>query len=76
MDRSSVLAHTLAQNELVDEYRRHVYPLVLGSGQGLFPPGTRLDLALVKTSPLPAGVVFVRYRRSAQARTWPVSAPA
>lgn len=65
MDGSSVLAHTLAQHDLVDEYRLHVYPLVLGSGKRLFPPGTRLEFSLVESSPLPTGVVYLRYQRAA-----------
>lgn len=64
LDGSSVLAHTLAQHDLVDEYRLHVYPLVLGSGKRLFPPGTRIDLQLVESSPLPTGVVYLHYRRA------------
>ncbi len=63
MDGSSVLARTLAQHDLVDEYRLHVYPLVLGGGKRLFPDGKRLDLKLVEAAPLPTGVVFMRYRR-------------
>jgi dihydrofolate reductase len=65
VDGSSVLIQALAQNDLVDEYSLHVYPLVLGSGKRLFPAGKRLDLTLVEASPLPTGVVFMRYRRSA-----------
>ncbi|HUX20323.1 MAG TPA: dihydrofolate reductase family protein [Spirochaetia bacterium] len=63
LDGSSVLVQALAQNDLVDEYRLHVYPLVLGSGKRLFPQGTRLSLKLVETSPLPTGVVYIRYRK-------------
>jgi dihydrofolate reductase len=63
-DGSSVLVHLLAQHDLVDEYRLHVYPLVLGSGKRLYPDGTRLNLTLVEASPLPTGVVFMRYRRA------------
>jgi dihydrofolate reductase len=64
VDGSSVLAQALAQNDLVDEYSLHVYPLVLGGGKRLYPPGKRLDLTLVEASPLPTGVAFMRYRRS------------
>ena len=64
VDGSSVLTHTLAHHDLVDEYRLHVYPLVLGSGKRLFPEGKRLDMKLVEASPLPTGVVFMRYRRT------------
>jgi dihydrofolate reductase len=66
MDGSSVLHQVLAENDLVDEYLLHVYPLVLGAGKRLFPEGRRLDLTLVDASPLPTGVVFMRYRRAAQ----------
>lgn len=65
VDGSSVLIQTLAQHNLVDEYVLHVYPIVLGSGKRLYPEGKRLDLTLVETKPLPTGVVFMRYRRSA-----------
>lgn len=64
VDGSSVLIQALAQHDLVDEYSLHVYPLVLGSGKRLYPEGKRLELALVEASPLPTGVVFMRYRRT------------
>jgi dihydrofolate reductase len=59
------LAQVLAENDLIDEYSLHVYPIVLGSGKRLYPEGKRLDLTLVEASPLPTGVVFMRYRRTA-----------
>jgi dihydrofolate reductase len=65
VDGSSVLTQFLAENDLVDEYSLHVYPIVLGGGKKLFPEGKRLDMTLVEASPLPTGVVFMRYRRSA-----------
>jgi dihydrofolate reductase len=61
MDGSSVLVHTLAENDLVNEYLLHVYPLVLGSGKRLFPAGQRIDLKLIGSEALPTGVVFQRY---------------
>jgi dihydrofolate reductase len=64
VDGSSVLMRALAQNDLVDEYNLHVYPLVLGGGKRLYPEGKRLDMALVEASPLQTGVVHMRYRRS------------
>ena len=64
VDGSSVLTQVLAQNDLVDEYSLHVYPLVLGGGKRLYPEGKRLDLTLVEATSLPTGVVFMRYRRT------------
>jgi dihydrofolate reductase len=64
VDGSSVLTKVLAGNDLVDEYSLHVYPIVLGAGKKLFPEGKRIDLKLVEASPLPTGVVFMRYRRA------------
>ncbi len=64
-DGSSVLIQALAQADLVDEYDLNVYPLVLGSGKRLFPAGKHLVFTLVEASPLPTGVVFLRYRRQA-----------
>jgi dihydrofolate reductase len=61
VDGSSVLTQTLAQHGLVDEYRLHVYPIVLGGGKKLFPDGKRLNMTLLEASPLPTGVVYMRY---------------
>lgn len=62
VDGSSVLIHTLAENDLVDEYSLHVYPLVLGSGKRLFPEGKRINLKLIESQALPTGVLFQRYQ--------------
>jgi dihydrofolate reductase len=62
MDGSSVLIHTLAENDLVDEYNLHVYPLVLGGGKRLFPDGKRINLELIEAQALPTGVVYQRYK--------------
>jgi dihydrofolate reductase len=62
VDGSSVLIHTLAENDLVDEYGLHVYPLVLGSGKRLFPEGKRINLQLIESQALPTGVVYQHYQ--------------
>lgn len=62
LDGSSVLVHTLVENDLVDEFSLHVYPLVLGSGKRLFPEGKRVNLELIESQALPTGVLFQRYR--------------
>ncbi|HEX8729428.1 MAG TPA: dihydrofolate reductase family protein [Ktedonobacterales bacterium] len=61
IDGSSVLIHTLARNDLVDEYHLMVYPLVLGGGKKLFADGAPLTLRLDEARPLPTGVVLMRY---------------
>jgi dihydrofolate reductase len=66
MDGSSVLIHTLIENDLVDEFSLHVYPLVLGSGKRLFPAGKRVNLKLLESQALPTGVVFQRYEPDRQ----------
>lgn len=62
---STQLIKTLAEHDLVDEYRLLVYPLVLGTGKKLFPdgfPSSRFTLA--ESRALPSGVVVSTYRRS------------
>lgn len=61
-DGSSVLVHTMARNDLVDEYSLLVYPVVLGSGKRVFPDDLRVDLKLIETKVFPSGVVLMRYQ--------------
>lgn len=58
------LAGALAAEDLIDEYRLLVQPLVLGSGQALFDrlPESR-HLQLVEATPFPSGIVVHIYRR-------------
>jgi len=62
VDGSSVLVHTLAQQDLVDEYSLLVYPLVLGSGKRVFPADQRINLKLVESKVFPSGVTLMRYQ--------------
>jgi dihydrofolate reductase len=62
---STELIRTLAEHDLVDEYRLAVYPLVLGTGKKLFSDGFALTrLTLVETRALRSGVLVNTYRRS------------
>jgi dihydrofolate reductase len=62
---STELVRTLAEHDVVDEYRLVVYPLVLGAGKKPFSDGFPLSrLALVETRALPGGVVVTTYRRA------------
>jgi dihydrofolate reductase len=62
VDGSSVLVHTLAQADLVDEYRLLVFPLVLGRGKKVFPVDFYTGLKLIETKSFPSGVVLMRYQ--------------
>lgn len=62
VDGSSVLVHTLAQADLVDEYQLLVFPIVLGSGKKVFPDGFYAPLKLVETKSFPSGVMLMRYQ--------------
>ncbi len=60
---SGQLAQTVMANDLVDEYRLLVYPIVLGSGKRLFRDGSpRIPLQLVDGSITPKGVPILTYR--------------
>jgi dihydrofolate reductase len=62
---SASIVRALAADDLVDEYRLLVFPLVLGAGERLFPGGSRpADLALVAAETAGPTVRLV-YRRPA-----------
>ena len=63
-DGSSVLVQTLAENDLIDEYALHVYPIALGKGKRLFSGDKPVNLKLMNTQVLPTGVVFQTYQRA------------
>ena len=62
---SSELVHTLLANDLIDEYRLIMYPIIIGSGKRLFPDGNILPLQLdaMEQQLMPNGVSIVRYER-------------
>jgi dihydrofolate reductase len=64
IDGSSVLVHTLAEHDLIDDYSLWIYPVVLGNGKKLFPQGLRATLRMVESKPLPSGVVLMHYARA------------
>lgn len=55
---------TLLKNDLIDEYRLFVYPLVLGAGKRLFAGGTvPAALRQVEVVPTSKGPTFYRFER-------------
>jgi dihydrofolate reductase len=61
---SRTLIGSLAEHELVDEYRLMVFPIVLGTGKRLFEDGfTTTTLELTDTKPVgPDGVFILTYK--------------
>jgi dihydrofolate reductase len=59
---SATLVQTLMEHNLIDEYRVHVHPIVLGTGTRLFPQGgVHATLRLAQTRTLDSGVVSLTY---------------
>ncbi|MGH2743745.1 MAG: dihydrofolate reductase family protein [Pseudonocardiaceae bacterium] len=60
------LVQSLMEDDLVDEFRLMVFPVVLGSGKRLFREGSpKTTLRLAGTQPVgPDGVVVLTYRRA------------
>jgi dihydrofolate reductase len=62
---SLTLARWLMENDLVDEVRLMVEPILLGGGKRLFPDdGNARPFELVETTTARTGVLICRYRRT------------
>jgi dihydrofolate reductase len=60
---SASLATTLVANDLVDEYRLMIEPILLGGGKRIFPDDARArTLELVSVTPAATGVLICTYR--------------
>jgi dihydrofolate reductase len=60
---SGALVRTLHENDLVDEYRLLIFPVIVGEGQRLFPErGVATGLSLVESRTTPSGVSILVYR--------------
>jgi dihydrofolate reductase len=59
----AVLATSLAQHGLIDEFRFYVMPAVVGSGTPMLgEPGRHIDLTTVEVERFCSGAVLLRYR--------------
>ena len=60
---SGLLVQTLIENDLIDEYRLFVHPLILGAGKRLFRETSHpLPLRLTACTPTSTGVLMLAYR--------------
>jgi dihydrofolate reductase len=60
---SQTLVHSLIANDLVDELRLMLFPVLIGGGKRLFPESReKRSLELVDTKPFDSGVVVHHYR--------------
>jgi dihydrofolate reductase len=58
------LAAAFMRDDLIDEYRIYVHPIVIGRGKPLFPASdAQISLRLVETRTFGNGVVLLRYQR-------------
>jgi dihydrofolate reductase len=60
-DGSSQLVHALLEHGLVDELHLLVYPITLGGGKRVLPPGVLARFDLTSATPYPTGVVGLHY---------------
>jgi dihydrofolate reductase len=62
IEGSAVLVQSLAQADLIDEYKLLIHPALAGSGKRFFKEGLELTrLELVESKPLRLGVIAVSY---------------
>lgn len=60
---SSDLVHQLHQQDLIDEYRLMIFPIIVGNGKHLFGEGSaKKALKLVETKTFSSGVVVLTYQ--------------
>jgi dihydrofolate reductase len=61
---SANLSETFIKDNLFDEYRIGIAPVILGSGRPLFSPGiSSINLSLVSTQQLSTGGVVLKYKK-------------
>lgn len=72
---SSELVHLLLKNDLVDELRLKIHPLVLGKGKKIFDNGIiPAAFTLMESIVTPSGVIIANYKRAGKVKTGTVGA--
>ena len=61
IDGSTQLVPLLLEHDLIDQLRLTLYPLTLGSGKRILPPGLHRKFRLLSAKPYPTGVVALHY---------------
>jgi dihydrofolate reductase len=65
----ATIAAELIRQDLIDEYRPVVHPVILGAGTPYFPPlPSPLDLELFETRTFASGAIYLGYRRHSASR--------
>ena len=73
---SANLIQTLLKNDLVDEFRLKIYPVVLGKGKKLFAEGTiPAGFKLSSSRTTPSGVIVATYQRAGEVKTGSFALP-
>ncbi len=73
---SGNLIQTLLRNELIDEFKLMIFPLVLGGGKKLFADGAiPAAMKLVHTQSSPTGVIFATYQPDGPVKTGSFALP-
>jgi dihydrofolate reductase len=63
IDGSTRLVPLLLEHDLIDQLYLTLYPLTLGGGKRILPPGLHRKFRLLSAKPYPTGVVALHYAR-------------
>jgi dihydrofolate reductase len=64
IDGSTRLVPVLLEHDLIDQLYLTLYPLTLGGGKRILPPGLHRKFRLLSAKPYPTGVIGLHYARN------------